>query len=59
MWFNSYVGLDNYSPIGQVAHYLIKEDAVDHMSLCMSILSLAWMIDATESLEEIIEQWNK
>ncbi|XP_015112460.1 uncharacterized protein LOC107038092 [Diachasma alloeum] len=58
-WINSYAGLDSYSPVTQVAYYLTKEDAVTHMSLCMSVLSFVWMLDATESLDAILDSWAK
>ncbi|XP_063984438.1 uncharacterized protein LOC135166264 isoform X2 [Diachasmimorpha longicaudata] len=58
-WANSKAGLDSYSHLTNVAGYLIKEDAVTHMSVCMSILSFVWMLDATESLDVILDCWAK
>ncbi|XP_011314308.1 uncharacterized protein [Fopius arisanus] len=58
-WVNSQASLDSDSPVTQAANYLTQEDAVTHMSLCMSILSFVWMLDATESLDAILEIWAK
>ncbi|XP_034936064.1 uncharacterized protein [Chelonus insularis] len=54
-WANSAMGLNNKSPIIQFANYMAKEDAACHVTLCISILSFLWMMDATESLDTLLD----
>lgn len=56
---NSYVGLGRYSFVANWAYYMAKDSAVVHMTFCMSVLSFVWMLDATESLDGILEAWSK
>ncbi|XP_012262184.1 uncharacterized protein LOC105689615 [Athalia rosae] len=59
LWMNSYVGLGRYSFVANWAYYMAKDSAVVHMTLCMAVLSFVWMLDATESLDGILEAWAK
>lgn len=56
---NSYVGLGRYSFLANWAYYMAKDSAVVHMTFCMAVLSFVWMLDATESLDGILEAWAK
>ncbi|XP_043257919.1 uncharacterized protein LOC122400483 [Colletes gigas] len=59
LWLNTTLSLSRYSPLTDFAYYLSKSIAVTHMSFCMSLLSFVWMLDATESLDAILDIWAK
>ncbi|XP_031827539.1 uncharacterized protein LOC116424799 isoform X2 [Nomia melanderi] len=56
---NGTLNLSRYSILTEFAYYMEKECAVTHFSFCMSILSFVWMLDATESLDAILDIWAK
>ncbi|XP_054014516.1 uncharacterized protein LOC128895707 isoform X2 [Hylaeus anthracinus] len=54
---NGELGLSQYSFLTDFAYYMEKESVVTHMSFCTSILTFVWMLDATESLDAILDIW--
>lgn len=59
IWLNAILGLGRYSLLCDIAYYMAKDCAATHMAFCMSILSFVWMLDATESLDAILDTWAK
>ncbi|PBC31919.1 hypothetical protein APICC_05633 [Apis cerana cerana] len=59
IWLNAILGLGRYSFLCDLAYYMAKDCAATHMAFCMSILSFVWMLDATESLDAILDTWAK
>lgn len=59
LWLNTTLGLSRYSFLNDFAYYMAKDSAATHMAFCMSILSFVWMLDATESLDAILDIWTK
>ncbi|KAL2723737.1 hypothetical protein V1477_018969 [Vespula maculifrons] len=59
LWLNTTIGLSRYSFVTTFAYYLAKENAATHMAFCLSLLSFVWMLDATESLDTILDIWAK
>ncbi|XP_043505158.1 uncharacterized protein LOC122526069 [Polistes fuscatus] len=59
LWLNTTIGLSRYSLVTTLAYYLAKENAATHMAFCLSLLSFVWMLDATESLDTILDIWAK
>ncbi|XP_076663506.1 uncharacterized protein LOC143366349 [Andrena cerasifolii] len=59
LWVNTILGLSRYSFLTDFAYYMAKDCAAIHMAFCMSILSFVWMLDATESLDAILDTWTK
>ncbi|KAI4484977.1 hypothetical protein M0802_012896 [Mischocyttarus mexicanus] len=59
LWLNTTLGLSRYSLVTTFAYYLAKENAATHMAFCLSLLSFVWMLDATESLDTILDIWTK
>lgn len=57
MWLNGTLGLDSYSVLTSFASYMATEDAAVHTAFCLSVLSFVWMLDATESLDAILDAW--
>ncbi|XP_012143784.2 uncharacterized protein LOC105662840 isoform X1 [Megachile rotundata] len=55
LWLNTTLGLGRYSILTDLAYYMAKDCASMHMAFCMSILSFVWMLDATESLDAILD----
>ncbi|KAH0953504.1 hypothetical protein HN011_010140 [Eciton burchellii] len=41
------------------AEYMAEDIAATYMALCISLLSFVWMLDATESLDTILDTWCK
>ncbi|KAG7208391.1 hypothetical protein KM043_014623 [Ampulex compressa] len=56
---NSILGLGRYSYLTSFAYYMARDCAATHMALCTSLLSFVWMLDATESLDAILDTWAK
>ncbi|XP_076660718.1 uncharacterized protein LOC143364097 [Halictus rubicundus] len=56
---NETLGMSRYSILTEFAYYMEKESAATHMAFCMSVLSFVWMLDATESLDAILDIWTK
>ncbi|XP_008547092.1 uncharacterized protein LOC103570952 [Microplitis demolitor] len=59
MWINSLMGLDHYSIIAYLANFMATDDAASYMTSCLSILSFVWMMDATESLDALLDLISK
>lgn len=59
LWLNTILGMSRYSCLTELAYYMAKDCAATHMAFCMSILSFVWMLDATESLDTILDTWAK
>lgn len=59
LWLNTVLGLSRYSFLTEFAYYMAKDCAATHMAFCMSVLSFVWMLDATESLDAILDTWAK
>ncbi|XP_033228057.1 uncharacterized protein LOC117179936 [Belonocnema kinseyi] len=58
-WLNTVMGLDRYSLLHSVALYMEKDMAAIYTAFCLSVLSFVWMLDATESLDGILDMWTK
>ncbi|XP_043476844.1 uncharacterized protein LOC122507902 [Leptopilina heterotoma] len=58
-WLNDALGLDRYSFLNALAAYMCDEMAAFHTAFCLSLLSFVWMLDATESLDGILDIWTK
>ena len=59
LWLNTLLGLGRYSFLTEFAFYMAKDCAAMHMAFCLSVLSFVWMLDATESLDAILDTWAK
>ncbi|XP_015438688.1 PREDICTED: uncharacterized protein LOC107193710 [Dufourea novaeangliae] len=59
LWLNGTLGMSRYSIITEIAYCMAKDSAATAMAFCMSILSFVWMLDATDSLDTILENWAK
>ncbi|KOC67628.1 hypothetical protein WH47_10403 [Habropoda laboriosa] len=59
LWLNTVLGQSRYSLLNEFAYYMAKDCAATHMAFCMSVLSFVWMLDATESLDAILDTWAK
>ncbi|XP_043513803.1 uncharacterized protein LOC122530691 isoform X1 [Frieseomelitta varia] len=59
LWFNTLLGLGRYSFLTEFAYYMARDCAAMHMAFCLSVLSFVWMLDATESLDAILDTWAK
>lgn len=53
------MGLDHYSIIAYLANFMATDDAASYMTSCLSILSFVWMMDATESLDALLDLISK
>ncbi|EZA48720.1 hypothetical protein X777_12878 [Ooceraea biroi] len=58
LWLNATLNLDD-SLLMTFAEHMAAEYAATYMALCMSLLSFVWMLDATESLEMMLDTWTK
>ncbi|XP_020277805.1 uncharacterized protein LOC109851787 isoform X2 [Pseudomyrmex gracilis] len=56
---NDSMGLDSYSWLNTFADYMDTNTAPMYMAYCVSLLSFAWMLDATESLDTFLDTWSK
>ncbi|XP_078033109.1 uncharacterized protein LOC144467952 [Augochlora pura] len=59
LWLNGTLGFNRYSALTEFAYYMADKSAATHMAFCMSVLSFVWMLDATESLDAILDIWTK
>ncbi|XP_074100416.1 uncharacterized protein LOC141528315 isoform X2 [Cotesia typhae] len=55
MWINSTMGLNSYSVVAGLANFMATDEAANYMTSCLSILSFVWMMDATESLDALLD----
>ncbi|XP_012286882.1 uncharacterized protein LOC105703227 [Orussus abietinus] len=59
VWLNQGLGSENDSMLNILALYMAMDTAAMHVAFCLSVLSFVWMLDATESLDAILDLWSK